>query len=130
MKFEKIDYLIIIGSFLIAFVIRSHNVSIVSKYPDEELYLLKIHRILINNFIPTEKVFDYAPPLIQYIEAVVTLLFNGDLDTLRMVSVIFGSLAVPFMYLFGKTMYNKKVGILPTDTVYGIGCDIFNIKIF
>ncbi|MDJ1420639.1 MAG: glycosyltransferase family 39 protein [Candidatus Methanoperedens sp.] len=81
-------------------------------YPDEGQYHWKVNKILVNNWVPVAEVFNYNPPFLQYIEAGVTLLFGGELNTLRMVSVIFGSLTIPFLYLFGKTMYNRKTGLL------------------
>jgi hypothetical protein len=56
--------------------------------------------------------FRGAIPFISYIGAAITLLFGGDLNTLKMFSVIFGSLTVPFLYLFGKAIYDRKTGLL------------------
>lgn len=106
------DILIILGLFLIALLIRASDVSNVGMYPDEGQYHWKVNKILVNNWVPVAEVFNYNPPFLQYIEAGVTLLFGGELNTLRMVSVIFGSLTIPFLYLFGKTMYNRKTGLL------------------
>lgn len=109
---SKKDILIILCLFSIAFLIRVFGVSNVVIVWDEWLYWTRAFEILANNWIPTAKVFSGPSPFFPYLEAMVTLLFDGDLNTLRMISVIFGSLTVPFLYLFGKAMYNRKTGLL------------------
>lgn len=109
---KRKDVLIIISLFLISYLIRIAGSSNINMFVDEWLYWIKTNKILISNFSPRADVFDYSPPFIPYIGAVVTLIFGGDLNNLRIISVIFGSLTVPFMYLLGKAMYNRKVGLL------------------
>lgn len=106
------DILIIISLFFVAFLIRVVNISNVCMYGDEWIYESDAYSIISSNFAPREEVFKYANPFFPYIGAVVTVLFGGELNTLRMVSVIFGSLTVPMLYLFGKTIYNRKTGLL------------------
>ena len=109
---RKKDILIIISLFFVAFLIRVFGVSKVLMNVDEWWYWIDTNKILASNFAPRADVFDYSPPFLQYIGAVVTLFFEGDLNTLRMISVIFGSLTVPLLYLFGKVTYNRKTGLL------------------
>lgn len=112
----KKDIIIITGLFSVAFLIRVANVSNVCLYSDEYLYQLRAFTILANNWDPTAEpiaeMFKGAIPFISYIGAAVTLLFGGNLSTLKIFSVIFGSLTVPFLYLFGKAIYNRKTGLL------------------
>lgn len=108
----KKDILIIIGLFLLAFVIRAIGVSNIPMYGDEWVYWTDTNRILANNFFPREDVFDFASPFIPYIGAVLTLLFEGDLNVYRMISVISGSLTVPLLYLFGSEIYDRRTGLL------------------
>lgn len=109
---EKKDILIIIILFFIAFLIRVPCASNVSIYPDEPDYWTTSNRILANNFVPAYETFCYYPPFFSYIAAAVTLFFEGDLNTLRMISVLAGSLTVSALYLFGKAMYDRKTGLL------------------
>lgn len=109
---KKIDILIIICLFFISFLIRVLGVSNVSIYHDEPDYLATTLRILANDFVPTYRIFEYYPPFFSYIAAVVTLFFGGDLNNLRMISVFFGSLTVPLLYLFGTAMYDRRTGLL------------------
>lgn len=112
MTTAKKDILIIIILFFITFFIRTAGGSNISMYGDEWEYWDKIHKILANNFAPRADVFEHAPPLLSYIGAIVTLFFGGDLNVLRMISVIIGSLTVPFLYLFGSAIYDRKTGLL------------------
>jgi len=109
---EKRDILIVIALFLIAFSIRVVGVSNVYMVWDEWLYWFKTFKILANNWLPVSGVFWGPSPVFSYIEAVVVKIFGGDLYTLRLTSVIFGSLTVPMLYLFGKAMYDRKTGLL------------------
>ena len=106
------DIVIIICLFSIAFLIRVANISNVCLYPDEWSYWINVNRILANNWVPTAEAVKHTPPFLAYIGAVVTMIFGGELNTLRMISVFFGSLTVPFLYLFGKTIYDRKTGLL------------------
>lgn len=108
----KKDALIIVSITAIAFVIRVAGVSKIGMYPDEADYRTWSNMILINNWVPVAEVFDYVNPFLSHLGALVTTFFGGDLNTLRMISVFFGTLAVPFLYLFGKTIYDRKTGVL------------------
>ena len=109
---EKKDILIIISLFSIAFLIRSVGVSYSALYIDEWIYMLKTRLILSNNWVPASMVFDRSPPFFSHIGAIVTVLFGGELNNIRMISAFFGSLNVSMLYLFGKTVYDRKVGLL------------------
>jgi len=109
---SKKDFYIIISLFLISFLIRIAGVSNVSMYWDEWIYWDYTNKILASSWAPTKYLFHSASPFLSYIEAAVTVFFGGDLTTLRVVSVIFGSLTVPLVYLFGKSMYDRKTGLL------------------
>jgi len=114
MELEKRDILIIISLFSAALLIRVANVSNPNVFMlDEIRYWFRAIRILASNFAPTAEILPgYPSPFLPYIGAVVTLLFDGDINTLRMISVVFGSLTVPMLYLFGKAMYDRKTGLL------------------
>lgn len=111
-KMERKDIAIILGLFFVALVIRAAGVSSVFLYSDEPAYWHNANLILANNWYPSEGVFKYTNPFLSYLIAVVTVIFGGEFSTLRMISVIFGSLTVPLLYLFGSAMYNRRVGLL------------------
>lgn len=109
---DKKDILICVSLFFAAFLIRAVGVANVCMVWDEWLYWFKTFEILANNWAPVPEAFEGSSPFFSYIGAVVTVLFGGDLNTLRLISVIFGSLTVPTLYLFGKAMYDRKTGLL------------------
>ena len=109
---DKRDILICVSLFFVAFLIRVAGVSNVYMYLDEWIYWSYTNKILASNWAPTKDVFSCGSPFLSYIGAVVTVLFGGDLNNLRMISVIFGSLTVPALYLFGKAIYDRKTGLL------------------
>lgn len=106
------DILITLSLFSAAFLIRAIGVPNTCMYPDEFDYYYLGNMILANNFTPTADVFKCVNPFLSYTGAVVTVFFGGDLNVLRMISVFFGSLTVPVLYLFGKAMYGRKTGLL------------------
>ncbi|RLF18076.1 MAG: hypothetical protein DRN06_02415 [Thermoprotei archaeon] len=109
---KKEDILIALSLFSIALLVRATNISIVPFWRDEWSYMEHTGKILANRFVPIAEVFQFVPPTLSYVGAVFTLLFEGDLNTLRMISVIFGSLTVPLLYFSGKVIYNRSVGLL------------------
>ncbi len=110
---DRKDILIIIGLFSISFLIRVLGVPNICMYPDEWIYYTDMHRILSVQFAPVRPdIFNYTSPFFPYIGAASTPSFGNDLNTVRILSVLFGSLTVPFLYLFGKELYNWKVGLL------------------
>ena len=98
--------------FLIAFLIRVAGVSKTCMVPDEWLYWTKTNMILANNWVPVLEVFECSPPTYPHVGAFFASFFGSDLNVFRMISVFFGSLTVPMMYLLGKEMFNKRVGMI------------------
>ena len=107
-----LDALIIVSLLVISLLIRGTAISNVYMYPDEGTYLWWTNLILINEWYPPEEILNFSPPLFNYLLAILTVLFGEKIDVLRMLSVVFGSLTVPFMYLLGKALYDRKVGLL------------------
>ena len=109
---ERLAEGIVLILIVVAILMRAPGVSGVCIYVDEWIYWLKTNWILANNWIPTARVFDYSPPFLSHIGAAVTILFGGELSTLRTISVVFGSLTIPLMYSFGRAIYDRKTGLL------------------
>ena len=107
-----LDALIIVSLLVISLLIRGTAISNVYMYPDEGIYLWWTNLILINEWYPPEEILNFSPPLLNYLLAILTVLFGEKIDVLRMLSVVFGSLTVCFMYLLGKALYDRKVGLL------------------
>ena len=109
---KGINILIILSLFSAAFLIRAIGVSNVCSYEDEHSFRFMTGTILANNFAPTPEILKWINPFFSYVAAAVTALFEGELNVLRMISVFFGSLTVPLLYLFGKAIYDRKTGLL------------------
>jgi 4-amino-4-deoxy-L-arabinose transferase-like glycosyltransferase len=111
---EKRDIFIVVALFFVAFLIRASSVAEISMYPDEWIYWTDMHRILASNFYVLDRpeLFNYTSPFYSSIGAATTPVFGNDLNTIRMLSVLFGSMTVPFLYFFGKEIYNRKTGLL------------------
>jgi len=107
-----LDALIIVSLLVISLLIRGTAISNVYMYLDEATFLLLTNLIFINDWTPPEEILRFSPPLFNYLLAILTILFGEKIDVLRMLSVVFGSLTVPFMYLLGKALYDRKVGLL------------------
>jgi 4-amino-4-deoxy-L-arabinose transferase-like glycosyltransferase len=107
-----LDALIIAGLLFISLLIRGTAISNVYMYVDESTYLWLTSLIFINEWTPPEEILRFSPPLFNYLLAILTILFGEKIEVLRILSVVFGSLTVCFMYLLGKALYDRKVGLL------------------
>ena len=106
------DMLVVPGLVLAAMLLRGYDILNISPYPDESLYLIDSLRLISNDWVwPRESMF-FQPPLFMYLEAATIRIFGSGLEVLRFISVIAGSLSVYLIYLLGKAMYDKRVGIL------------------
>lgn len=88
------------------------GVSNVYMYPDEPVYWRYSNLLLANNWDLSKEILSYQPPLLPYLSAILTKLFDGSIYTLRIISVVSGSLTVCFLYLLGKALYGRTIGAL------------------
>ena len=106
------DFFIISVLFIISTIIRMYNYADMSVYPDELYYSSYAYSIIIHNFAWPPEYMVCQPPLFPYILATCTYFFEGGLDVFRVVPIFFGSLTVCVIYFLGKSLYNRRVGIL------------------
>lgn len=109
---KHLDIILVVIFFFLSFILRGYEVKNIAPYPDESTYLIYSLKILSNEWIMPRDCMLYQPPLFFYIQAVIIHLFGGDLEVLRFVSVITGSLTVCFIYLIGKSLFDRRVGFL------------------
>ena len=110
--------------FAVGFAIRGYALSNLVASPDELTYGSRAISILGSNWSwPTYAMWD-QPPLFEYILAAVIATFGATLDTLRWVSVTFGSLAIVVGYYLGKSMYGRVAGSV---VALAITADAFQI---
>jgi 4-amino-4-deoxy-L-arabinose transferase-like glycosyltransferase len=106
------DFFIISVLFIFSMLIRIYNYADLSVQPDEITYSSYAYSILSHNWAWPPEFMGANPPLLPYILAIATYLFEGGLDVFRLVSIFFGSLSVCVIYFLGKSLYNRRVGIL------------------
>ncbi|MCL4519341.1 MAG: glycosyltransferase family 39 protein [Thaumarchaeota archaeon] len=114
----------VFGLFLIGLAIRSYGLSGLAAYPDELTYASRSIQIIAANWAwPPTQMWD-QPPLFTYILALVTASFGASLDSLRMISVFFGSITIVIAYFLGKSMYGRLAGAI---AAIGVTFDGFHI---
>lgn len=106
------DFFIVSVLFIISMLLRIHKYEVLSVMPDELTYSSYAYSILSHNWAWPPEFMGANPPLLPYILAVATYLFEGGLGVFRMISIFFGSLSVCVIYFLGKSLYNRRVGIL------------------
>jgi len=109
---SKIDLIILILLSIVALIVRYSGIYSTCMVPDEWLYWTKTNMILVNNWKPVVEVFECSPPFLPHICALVATFFYSDLYIFRAVSVVFGALTVPIMYLLGKSLYDRTTGLI------------------
>ncbi len=112
---HRTELLLLAGILLVASLARTVDLS-VHPYPwsgDEASVGLEARRILaggVTNFFDTgwsgQPNWSFVPTAISF------LLFGSNIIGIRMVSAVAGILAVLFVYLLGREMFNGKVGLL------------------
>ena len=118
------DVLLVLVLLLAAFALRYVNYQGIVAYPDEFVYSDRALATLQLNWNWSPAFMLDQPPLFMYLLSVISFAVNSQLYTLRLLSVAAGSLTVVFVYLLGKAMYNRKVG-LAAGTVFAFnGFDI------
>lgn len=80
--------------------------------PDELIYSNYAYSIIAFDWGWPPYQMYAQPPLFPYILSITTYLFQGGLETFRVVPIFFGVLDVIAVYFLGKTIYNSRVGIL------------------
>ena len=127
---KHLDLILVLIFFFISFLLRSYEVKNIAPYPDESIYLIYSLKILSNDWIMPRDCMFYQPPFLFYVQAVLIHLFGGDLGVLRFVSVITGSLTVCFVYLIGKSLFNRRVGFLSAMVLAFLNFHILYSRIY
>ena len=107
-----LELLAILFLFSLALAIRPFHLSVLVAFPDDLTYASRTYQLIGQGWVwPTSQMWD-QPPLMVYVLGVAMTLFGGALDTLKMVSVVAGSLGVVAAYFLGKSMYGRKAGLI------------------
>ena len=107
-----LELVAVLGLFVVALVTRAYHLSSLVAFPDDLTYSSRTYQLVGQGWVwPTSQMWD-QPPLMVYLLAVTMTIFGGALDTLKMMSVLAGSMGVVAAYLLGKSMYGKKAGYI------------------
>jgi 4-amino-4-deoxy-L-arabinose transferase-like glycosyltransferase len=118
------DVILIAGLISVAFILRYINYTNIIGYPDEFTYYYRALATLSYNWGWSKQFMLDQPPIYMYLLSITTYLYNSQLDTFRMLSVIFGSLTAGFVYLLGKSMFNRFTGLVAASFFAFSGFDI------
>lgn len=107
-----------------AFALRVMNYANIVAYPDEFTYLSRALATLGYHWDWSRSYMFDQPPLFMYMLSVITVFVNSQLDTVRLLSVVAGSLTIGFVYFLGKEMFSRRAGLLASLVMAFNGFDI------
>ncbi len=112
LELKKAEF-ILFGLVLLGFILRVYNLDFQSLWVDE------IHTMIESApQMPLGKLFDYLkyhdqhPPLFYFLERILFSVFGTSAIVARSLSAVAGTLCIWVMYLLGRELYNKRVGII------------------
>ena len=129
---RKTDILIIVGIFLFALSVRVIYLNQIKTSPlfipsgatlDEHLYDSWAKEIAFKD--PIGKEAFWGLPLYPYFLALVYKLFGANVYIAKLIQFILGSLSCVFLYIIGKKVFNRPVGIISALTL-----SLYNAAIF
>lgn len=106
-KFSKAVFFII---FFVALFFRFYNLSYESIWLDESISIRFADRSLLETI--NEDIHENTPPLFDTVLNIWISIFGTSAKAVRSLSAIIGTLSVILLYLLGKNIFNKKIGIM------------------
>ena len=108
----NIEIRIFLFLFILSVLLRITNYTKLTPMPDELIYSNYAYSIIaFDLFWPPEQMYA-QPPLFPYLLSITTYLFQGGLETFRIVPIFFGVMDIIAVYFLGKAIYNRRVGFL------------------
>src|SRR5712664_1418324 len=109
---RALDLSIVTAVVVTAFALRLINYSSIVAYPDEFVYTYRALATIGFHWDWSRQFMLDQPPIFIYLLGLITVVFNSQLETFRMLSVACGALTVGFVYLLGKSIINRTVGAI------------------
>ncbi len=104
-KIDSKDWLIILGMSVISTLVRLFYLS----FPEEMVFDEVYHARAAGEYMRGINPFEWVhPPLAKLLISVGTSVFGLNSFGWRIMPVIFGTLFIPVMYIFGKSMFSKR----------------------
>lgn len=104
-KIDRKDWLIILGMMFVSTIVRLFYI----QFPEEMVFDEVYHARAAGEYMRGINPFEWVhPPLAKLLISVGTTLFGLNAFGWRIMPVIFGTLFVPVMYIFGKALFGKR----------------------
>ncbi len=97
--------LVLIGTFLRVYQLGTQSLW------DDEAFSVWISKLSVPQMVQITAA-DVHPPLYYYLLHYWTIIFGTSESALRLVSVLFGVLAIPMIYVVGRQLFNEEAGLL------------------
>jgi 4-amino-4-deoxy-L-arabinose transferase-like glycosyltransferase len=93
--------------------LRIHNLGMLGLIVDEGHQALAVNGILQHGYPVVPSGIPYAWNILYiYMQSFAALLFGVNEFSLRLPGVVFSVASIPMIYLFGRSLFNSKVGLL------------------
>ena len=109
---KKKDVFLLLVLFFVSILIRAFSLETVSTYPADVLYPLGAKALLINQWRAPEIILNQPSPFSFYLVGIFIHFFGEQIEILKTVSIISGALTVCLTYLLGKSLFNRRVGVI------------------
>lgn len=110
-RFFTQDRLPLLLLLMVGFLLRIYNISFQSFWLDE-IHTAKESSMPLNELLEFLKCCDVHPPLFYLLEKLVIQLFGCSELSLRLPSVIASTLSIGAVYLLGKELLDKRLGLI------------------
>jgi hypothetical protein len=112
----RLELFLLILIIVVAFVVRVYRLGDLVHAPlDEDHYNMGVLDLIDLPFIPIfSQIGGLAgvPHLLPYFQLWFMPFFGGALDSIRIPTMIFGVLTIPAIYMLGRALFDKKIGLL------------------
>lgn len=98
--------IVLIGAFLRVYHLATQSLS------GDEAFSFWISTLSLPQTVHYAATIDVHPPLYYFILHYWMLLFGTSAFAMRLLSALFGVLAIPMIYVVGRQLFNKEVGLL------------------
>jgi 4-amino-4-deoxy-L-arabinose transferase-like glycosyltransferase len=107
------DAYLLIVLFSVSMLFRAFCIENLSLTHGEEAgYIHRSKIILTNNWIQPKVFIEGAPPTFPYLVTAIEYFWGDNIGILRIISIISGTLTVCLLYLVGKSLFSRRVGVI------------------
>lgn len=115
-KILKNSLFLLSFALILGLILRAYSLPSTNFYPDEAIYYF-IAKDYVENKISPWYTSIWQPPMFTWINSLSIMNFGLNEFSLRLPTVIFGTLTILLVYFLGKLWFNKKVGLLASAII-------------